>query len=268
MKNTITIITLVASLTTLVNGQTFVLNFDSTPNGQAIIAGDGTKDSGYDFENLQPYAGVFGNNQGVTFTSLSDNALTVYNTDFGGSDVDIVGRDYDLEPGYIGGNNVLKFGANHSFGNALIIQENGINIDSPDDDGKGGSYTIISDLALSTFEFDMLDINDPRNATLRFEDSATGEFVDVNLRDFEADSGSDFSVDNVEFGDRHSNNIDTVTIENLQGVNEKLTEFDTITFTTSTSGGLANIELTAVPEPSSSLLVGLGFLTFTLRRKR
>lgn len=259
MKNNITIIPLIAALTSLVHGQTSIIDFNSDELGNPITAGNGQSGSGYDYENLQPYANIYGNNQGVTFSSAL--ALTVYNTNVGNA-----GRDQDLQPSYEGGNNSSKF----SFGNALIMQEAGVSIDSPDDEGRGGSYTMTSDLALRAVAFDILDVDDAKNATLTFT-SSTGVSVSVDLELFEDRSGdANFETEDVEFGNRHSNHI-AISVDDLESHNtgnSAITDITEITYTTTTSGGLGQIELTVVPEPSSSLLVGVGFITFAFRRRR
>jgi len=273
MKNKTIKFTLLAALTTCAHAQSFLIDFNTDSAGNSIVAGDGSLGSGYDFADLQPYANLYGNNQGVTFTALSDNEITVYNTDFGGADLSIVGQDDDLEPLYEGGNNFVELGANHNFGNAFILQTNNQgaaadNIDLPNDEGDGGSYVIESDLALGAISFDILDIDSPNvNIFLTFTDSDSGEEAVVFLSDFEEGSGSVFAADDVEFGDRHSNNV-SVTLAELQTLNSDITQFDQITFEANSSGALAQVEVTLIPEPSSTLLAGLGMLTLAFRRKR
>jgi len=88
MKNKTIQLTLLAALTTCVHAQSFILDFNTIPGGGTITAGNGILDSetgfnGFNLEStLQPYANIYGNNQGVTFTALSENLLTVYNTEF------------------------------------------------------------------------------------------------------------------------------------------------------------------------------------------
>jgi len=178
MKNSFKQLLLLTSLTAVVHGQTSIIDFNTNDQGGAIEAGTGVAGSGYDLNNLQPYANIYGNNQGVTFGS---------------------GEDTDLEPNYEGGNNAADF----TFGNALIIQEGrgGLNIDTPNDAGLGGSFSLNSDLALSALAFDILDVDDAANVTLTFV-SSTGAEVEVGLELFEDATGNAiFSQDDVAFGD-------------------------------------------------------------------
>ncbi len=264
MKNSFKQLLLLTSLTAVVHGQTSIIDFNTNDQGGAIEAGTGVAGSGYDLNNLQPYANIYGNNQGVTFTSTQD--LTVYDTEAGS------GEDTDLEPNYEGGNNAADF----TFGNALIIQEDrgGLNIDTPNDAGLGGSFSLNSDLALSALAFDILDVDDAANVTLTFV-SSTGVEVEVGLELFEDATGNAiFSQDDVAFGDGHSNNI-TVTVDDLEAQNvvaspdaPEFTDIVRVDFTSTTSGALAEVELTLIPEPSSTLLAGVGMLTLAFRRKR
>lgn len=248
------------------NAQTTFLDFNIDDAGNTITAGDGTPGSGYDLETIQPYSNIFGSGDGVTITSPT-NILTVYNTN------DLSGPDNDLSPAYLGGNNPSNLG----FGNALILQTNNgnqggatNNIDIPNDDQNGGDILFVSDRPLISFSFDFLDLDSPAGSSVVLSNSSSGESVTVPFSDFVSGSGSIFDS-GAEFGDRHSNNVNTLDIVNLQMINPNLVNFDTILLDTVSSGGAGNVTLTAdviIPEPTTSALFGLGALSLVMRRKR
>lgn len=263
----------VAATTSTVFGTTTVtIDFNIGDQGETIVSGDGTLDSGYDFDEVQPYESIFSATEGVTFTS--SNLLTVYDTDGTG------GADPDLEAGptdFSGGNGSLSGG----IGNALILQTNNQgsaanNIDIPNDDGEGGVLTINSDVALVAFDFTFVDLDDGvvAGTTITFTDTSTDEFVVISFADFEDISSSVFSVTNVDFGNDHINDVNSITLDNLQTINSDLTQFDQIVISAAGSGALGEIEITTVPdfvpapEPNSVFLLGLSAVSLLVRRKR
>ena len=230
------------------------------PNG---VASNPTK--------TQPYGNIYSSlgvgTGGITFTDTT-NVLTLYNSDGDG------GNDEDLEAngGFSGGNGDSTGG----YGNLLIHQTNnagqtGVNdVDNPNDDGNGGSLVINSDIPLVEFEFSYIDLDNGVVAAseITFTDTFSGEFVTISFADLEGTSTSAFRTDDVDFGNDNANDVGAITLAELQTENSDLTQFDQITIFTAGSGGLGEFTVVTVPEPSSSLLIALGALSFTLRRRR
>jgi|GEM_PF-4437252 len=260
-----------------------VIDFDIDQDNNAIVAGagisggnpsdadlegiSGIDGTGFNFAAENPYNNVFGGGNGVTF-STSVSVLTVYDTTVGSA------ADPDLNLGYEGGNV-----ADGNFGNALIIQEVGVSIDNPDDEGGGGILTITSDLALNSFAFTIIDLDNGSVAASTFtaRDTSTDEFVTFSLQLFEdpaVEIGtpvSAFNTTGVDIDDSHANFIDSVTLANLQTLNPDLVSFDQIEINFQGSGALGDITLgtfVTIPEPTSVALLGLGGLTLIGRRKR
>jgi len=272
------------------NGVSVVVDFNTDQNDVELFAGDGTADSGISIgtpetgpgnnntQNIQPYGDLYEIQNiatgGITFSS-SDNFLTLYD-----SDGDL-GNDRDLEAnfnpvdgtgGFLGGNANPEGG----LGNVLILQTNingqvGINdVDNPNDDGNGGVLTIDSAVAFVEFSFSYVDLDNGvvAGSTITLRDRMADESVTISFSDLEGASTSGFRTDDVDFGDDHANNVGAITLAELQNVNTNLTQFDQIVFDTDGSGGLASFTAVLVPEPSSSVMISCGLLSFILRRRR
>ena len=239
-----------------------------------MLAGTGDAGTGTNIGTAQPYENVYTNRNvgigGITFTSTT-NLLTLYNSDGVG------GLDDDLEAGPNGfaGGNGNEFGG---YGNLLILQTNDDtgagNVDNPNDDRDGGTLIINSDLPLVEFAFSYIDLdagNPTNGSTIIFRD--TSDLMNIQSTTITFTS---LETGGVLFGDNHANDIGLFVDGEIQGgitaASLGLTQFNQIEFVTAGSGGLAEFSVETlvvpVPEPSSSLLIALGALSFTLRRRR
>ena len=274
-----------ASSASLVSAASVLIDFNTDDAGDILLAGTGAPGTGISIgtdgvgpngvasnpTKTQPYGNIYSSlgvgTGGITFTDTT-NVLTLYNSDGDG------GNDEDLEAngGFSGGNGDSTGG----YGNLLIHQTNnagqtGVNdVDNPNDDGNGGSLVINSDIPLVEFEFSYIDLDDGVVAAseITFTDTFSGEFVTISFADLEGTSTSAFRTDDVDFGNDNANDVGAITLAELQTENSDLTQFDQITIFTAGSGGLGEFTVVTVPEPSSSLLIALGALSFTLRRRR
>ena len=291
MKKHIALAAVYASCASLVNAASVTIDFNlpglvaggtgGSPTGINIgtpnVGADNDLDAGNP-SRVQPYESIYSTLGvgigGITFTDPT-NLLTLYNSDGSG------GLDDDLESeNFVGGNATSR-----TFGNVLIHQTNldpratasVNNVSTPNDDRDGGNLVIFSDLPLTEFSFSYLDLDEVANdadipSTITFTDTVGNESVTINFADLEGASSSDFRTPGVDFGDHNANDVGAITLAELQRVNSALTQFNEITIFTTGSGGLAEFSVETlvvpVPEPSSSLLIALGALSFTLRRRR
>ena len=287
MKKYIALAAVYASSVSLVSAASVLIDFNTDDAGAILLAGTGPgSNTGISIgttgdgtptgvttnpTKTQPYRNIYSSLGvgigGITFTDTT-NVLTLYNSDGDG------GNDEDLEAngGFSGGNGDSTGG----YGNLLIHQTNnagqaGVNdVDDPNDDGDGGSLVINSDIPLVEFEFSYIDLDNGGVAAseITFTDTFSGEFVTISFAALEGASGSIFSTTGVDFDNDHANDVEAITLAELQTENSALTQFDEITILTDGSGGLGEFTVVTVPEPSSSLLIALGALSFTLRRRR
>ena len=294
MKKYIALAAVYASSASLVSAASVLIDFNTDDAGDILLAGTGAPGTGISIgtagdgtptgvttnpdtsvttnpTKTQPYRNIYSSLGvgigGITFTDTT-NVLTLYNSDGNG------GNDEDLEAngGFSGGNGDSTGG----YGNLLIHQTNnagqaGVNdVDDPNDDGDGGSLVINSDIPLVEFEFSYIDLDNGGVAAseITFTDTFSGEFVTISFAALEGASGSIFSTTGVDFDNDHANDVEAITLAELQTENSALTQFDEITILTDGSGGLGEFTVVTVPEPSSSLLIALGALSFTLRRRR
>lgn len=176
------------------------------------------------------------------------NAGVVFNTNLSGT------ADPDLEvANRLGGN------LQGSTGNALIIQENDLGIESgfasdPDDEAgrPAGQIILEFDQLLSSFGFDVVDLDD-----LSLEETSVQFFADdaeVASYDFETFA----SVRNAVFGDATANRIDEL------GADEA---FNRVVFNVGGSMAFDNFNFTAVPAPSA-LMALVGAALCVSRRRR
>ncbi|MEM1211190.1 MAG: hypothetical protein AAGI68_02725 [Planctomycetota bacterium] len=201
------------------------------------------------------------------FNSSNDFAV-IFDTSLTGT------ADRDLEgPSWSGGGN-LAF--NTVLGNALIIQEtsgsaernDGTFVDRPNDEGSrpGGELTFSFDQRVTSFGFDLIDVEGPEEfgrdsgffATFIEDDNQVrvgfGAFVDPD---------SDFYQPGVAFGDNSANRIAPITAEEL-GLNG----FDEVVINLGGSSAVDNIRFTAVPSPTAAGAGLVALIGLTARRRR
>lgn len=169
-------------------------------------------------------------------------------------------RDPDLEDKYGWSQGNLK---NQELGNLLIVQENYYNI--PDDEAGGGSLLFKFEDNLSSFGFDIVDVE------------GGGEPLSFHV--YEAD-GTKHSLDfsqitnrdnSISWGDNSANRIAPITAADF-GLDELL--FNMVEVELAGSGAVGNVNFTpyrppsAVPEPTTMLLVGAGLLGLVVLKRR
>lgn len=223
------------------NSQTFVLNFETDDAGNALVAGT------TDVAATQPYANLFEMGSGVTFSTddPTNRPLNIYDSE-GDS-----GQDPDLErneegTGLWAGGNLT----NEQLFNLLIVNRNA-NIAVPNDNASGGEITLSSDRMLTAFSFSFVDLDGGRvaSSSIVFTNTLTNETATIGFADLEDGSGSVHSTPNVEFGDRHGNQVNSVTASDLG-----ISEFNQVVFIQSGSGGIGSIILqTSTPVCSSAI---------------
>lgn len=175
-------------------------------------------------------------------------------------------RDRDLEGpngsdgSWTGGGNIAP---NTNLGNLLIIQENSVGIedgiaDRPDDEGSrpAGSIIFEFDKAISSFGFDLIDVEGPSEFGKDSGFFATffGAFsqVRVSFADF-ITPGTDFYDSSVSYGDNSANRIAPITAASIG-----LDSFDRVEINFGGSAAIDNVQYTAVPTPGA--LAGAGLL--------
>ena len=160
-------------------------------------------------------------------------------------------------------------------GNILIIPENANDrnddgrIDTPNDEGDrpAGQFTISFETPVTTFGFDLVDIDGPREYG---EDAGyfASFYVNGNLEarvgfgSF-VDPDSPFYDPTVRFGDNSANRIDPITAREMG-----MPYFDRVVLNFGGSGGTDNLIFTPVPEPSTALAMGLLLPGLSLLRRR
>jgi len=202
----------------------------------------------------------------VQRTSPGPAVATLYNTRRTGE------PDPDLQIPFAGGN----LGTNGPGGNILIIPENNTDkdknglIDQPNDEGDrpAGQFTFDFTRPVSTFGFDLVDVDGPAE----FNSNAgyfASFYVNGNLEarvGFGAfiDPTSPFYDPSVKYGDNSANRIRPITARSVG-----MPAFDRVVLNFGGSGGTDNIIFTpvAVPEPAALALLGLA-VPALLRRRR
>ncbi|MBL4810733.1 MAG: PEP-CTERM sorting domain-containing protein [Phycisphaerales bacterium] len=161
-------------------------------------------------------------------------------------------RDNDLEGPWSMGNMPI----NTDMGNILIIQENDQGI--PDDEGSrpAGALFFNFDNLMSTFGFDILDLDSTAAEISSIEFFRNGTYISgMGFDQFEA--GGAYDV-NAIFGNNSINRIDPFTIAG---------GFDEVMISVGGSMGFDNIQFTQVPAPGALALLGLG-AAVGIRRRR
>lgn len=208
-----------------------------------------------DFENLlhgevvsDQYASM-----GVSISVLNFNkafdAGVAFNTNLTGT------ADPDLEFANRTGGNLQG-----STGNVLIIQENDLGLDAgfasdPDDEAgrPGGQIILEFDTALSSFGFDVMDLDD-----LSLEMTSVDFYAGQNLV-ASYDFASFAAVRNATFGDGTANRIDPLGAEEA---------FDRVVFNVGGSMAFDNFNFTVVPSPSTIVMALIGAGLCVSRRRR
>ena len=164
--------------------------------------------------------------------------------------------DFDLEDPWSTGN----IPTDTILGNILIIQENqsplsgGTIVSDPDDEGRGGKLIFDFDTSVASFGFDLIDIDDGTEESgsikLFFSDATSTEISFMDL----AGLGSD-----PVFGDNSANSFAPLSFDkSISKVELNLIH----------SGGVTNLNVTTVPEPSTLTLLTAGLLVGAAFRKR
>lgn len=220
-----------------------LLDFDIDASGNPIVAGQIIDDEyasfGVTIETINVGGGP---DLGVAFDSANPT-----------------GGDNDLQtPGSTTGN--AKAG---SFGNVLIIQENGgasdgmINVD-PDDEGSrpAGFHTFIFDTAITSIGFVLIDIegleeiNGTSPTSGFFQAFNNGTLIGtVSFEDFI--TAGPFFDSSVVFGNNSVNRIDPILASDFGAAG-----FNKVVFNFGGSGGLDEVDTSPVPEPGTLLLLG------------
>lgn len=210
------------------NGDTFIIDFDRDDAGNTIVAGN------IDFAATRPYANLFGTGSGITFSTdrPSSKPLNIYDSEGN------TGEDPDLER-HSEGTGLWEAGnlTDEPLYNLLIINKD-MNIGTPNDNGNGGQTTLHSDRMLQSFFFSFVDLDAGRvaSSTITFTNTMTNETATISFADLEGDSGSVHATPNVDFGDRHGNQVNPILASNLG-----ISEFDQVTFSQTGSGGIGSM---------------------------
>lgn len=178
-------------------------------------------------------------------------------------------EDRDLEgPGWDYGNIAPRT----DLGRMLIISENdrlndrGL-IARPDDEGRRPAGSLILDLAVNglSLGFDLIDIEDPESrggsVELWLDRALVGS---VQFADFINDA-SDFYDPTIEFGDHSANRISPISFSVATG---DTADFNRVVFNMGGSGAIDNIVMTQVPAPASFVLLAMGGVMCSRRRRR
>lgn len=210
------------------NGSVYILNFDQDDEGNPLVAGT------IDFAAVQPYANLYGPGSGVTFSTDNPSTLPLNLYDSEGN----TAEDPDLErngegTGVWEGGNLTS----EPLYNLLIINKNTA-IDVPNDNGGGGEINMVSDRMLQSFFFSFVDLDDGRvaSSTIVFNNTITNETATISFSDLEENSGTVYATPNVDFGDRHGNQVQPVTAAQLG-----ITGFNQVRFLQTGSGGIGSV---------------------------
>ena len=152
---------------------------------------------------------------------------------------------------------------NEDLGNLLIIQENNracspLVCDRPDDARRGGSFTFLLEEAYRIFEFVLVDIDLVENETMgsiRFFFREDGQ-PDIEVASFGFESF--IGTQGIDFGERSANRIDLGDIG---------ADFNGFEIDLGGSGGIDDIRLQQVPEPSTAGLLGVGLVALARARR-
>lgn len=232
-----------------------LLDFDTDGLGNPIVARQIIDDEYASLGVMIQTANAGSPDLGVAFNSASPT-----------------GGDDDLgTPGTIG--NAMS----ESFGNILIIQENGgasngmINVD-PDDEGSrpAGYHTFTFGRPITSVGFVLIDIEgpeeimdgaNPTSGLIKLFDDGTlvGK---VSFAHF-IDPISSFYDPSVMFGNNSVNRIDPILASDFGAAS-----FNQVVFSFGGSGGLDEVTFAPVPEPGTLLLIGSGLVGLGMGTRR
>jgi hypothetical protein len=178
--------------------------------------------------------------------------------------------DIDLEANLSGGDFWSDGNlAGVDLGGILILQENedecstGV-CDDPDDEGerRAGEIDIVLSSSVLDFGFDLVDVESIAAEAAFIRLYQGDDFETVALMDY-LDAGSDRYDPTIVLGNHTANRYTAITAASLG-----FEQIDRVVFELGGSGGIDNLRGTAVPEPASGVLVGLGLGALTLGRRR
>lgn len=209
---------------------------------------------------------------GITVSAMGgSNLAVIYDSDAVG------GNDPDLEfgGGYASGNH-----SGTSLENLVIIEAagtdgdgNGVIDTAPDSNPTGGMITFDLDFFAEGFRFSFVDLDSTPGTgySVMFSDSASGLSSTVDFSEF-VTLGDNFFDSSVVFGDNSANDLPLITPGSLDMANtppaSTMTQFDQIKFTLGGEGGIGDIHITPVPEPSAFLVLMAGLFLPVMRRSR
>lgn len=226
---------------------------------------------------------------GVTISvSGGQNIGIVYDSELGGVNGDTIdGADTDLERLSTAGNpddwDGGNLGADYHAGGLLIIQENGPRASAPtygsganeitsasnyDPDDNAGGGVITFDLDENNFNYHYFNVTlaDFEEDGIHYSSTlygANGTIEIYSFSDFTNPSHASYDP-SITVGDNHINELPEISLSTGEVLSKVEITFD------NSSGSVSNIIFSVypVPEPSSTMLLGLGALALVARRKR
>jgi hypothetical protein len=154
-------------------------------------------------------------------------------------------------------------------GRILILQEDDDDCSTdvcsdPDDEGErpAGEIDILLTTSVLDFGFDLVDVESILAEAAFIRLYQGDDFETVALMDY-LDTGSARYDPTIVLGDNSANRFAPITAESLG-----FQQIDRVAFELGGSSGIDNLRGTAVPEPSSAALVGLGLGALALARRR
>ena len=200
-------------------------------------------------------ADQFAASHGVTFSAINNHRhhpdkLVIFDTERpSGGDCDL---SYPWAGGNLGRQRLEKI---------FIIAEDvkdcnrdGL-VDDPDDEARGGLAILKFDFLLNSFGFDQVDRDDCNGDLVNFYKN--GMLLDTVTYNEMAVMDS-----TIDYGNRKANRLPDITSDMVGD------SFDEVRINVSGSHGFDNVRFTAVPEPATAMVLGMGSFLVLLRRRR
>ncbi|MEN0048624.1 MAG: T9SS type A sorting domain-containing protein [Bacteroidota bacterium] len=195
----------------------FPIDFDVDDENMPLLEGTVIESNDPVISN-QPYANLFGAGMGIVFEidPSSDNPLTLYDSEgTGGADSDLERQSGNSNTSWEAGNI-----PNANLGLLAILNEedptitNGI-IQNPNDDGDGGTVVTMSSMPLTDFNVDLVDIESASAGSFRFQNTFTGQSIDIPFSAFLSSSSTVFSLPGVAYADGSANRFNNINVANI-----------------------------------------------------